>query len=68
MEKLGATGRFPQGKANKRDEGEIQFAVGIKDGVVVMDFGKPVAWIGFDPEAARNVATLLKKHADSLEQ
>lgn len=42
--KLGATGKFPQGKLNARDEGELTIAVGIKDGVVMIDFGKPVKW------------------------
>jgi len=40
---LGATGAFPQGKANEHDEGELRMAVGSGDGIVRVDFGKPVA-------------------------
>jgi hypothetical protein len=58
---LGATGRFPEGKLNADDEGEI--AVGIaadrKNRKVVVDFGKPVAWIGFSPEQATELGEML---------
>lgn len=60
---LGATGLFPQGKLQSDDEGEIRLAVGQKDGKVVIDFGKPVAWLGFDAEQAESIADLLRRHA-----
>lgn len=63
----GATNRFPRGKFTKGDEGELRLAVYVKDGTVVMDFGKPVAWMGLDSVAAKQMAELLIKHADSLE-
>lgn len=65
---LGPTGRFPQGKANKHDEGELRFAAGVRDGVVVLDFGKSVAWFGMDPDAAITLGELLIKHGKSLKQ
>jgi hypothetical protein len=61
--KLGATHRFPEGKLTKDDEGEIRVAIGQKDGKVVIDFGKPTAWIGFTPEQADDIAKLLHEHA-----
>lgn len=51
-EKLGATNTFPEGKLTEDDEGGIQFAVGVKDGQVCLDFGKPIAWIGMNPDEA----------------
>lgn len=66
--RLGATGEFPQGKVHDSDEGELTIAVGREMGVVVLRFGKPVAWIGMDPGAARGLAALLVKHADAIEQ
>jgi len=44
---IGATGEHPQGKLTPHDEGGIQFAIGVKDGKVVLDFGQPVVWVGF---------------------
>ncbi len=59
LDSLGATGQFPQGKLVEHDEGEIQFAVGIRDGKVVLEFGKPVRWMGMDRHQARQLGQLL---------
>lgn len=63
--KAGPTGRFPEGKLCDEDEGEIQIQLGSdRDyGKVVIDFGRPVAWVGFNPMQARDLAECLKKHA-----
>jgi len=65
---LGATGRFPQGKLNDDDEGEITIAVGTRDGTVVIEFGKPVKWIGFDVEQASLLAGMIMGHAHEVER
>lgn len=59
----GAVGAFPQGQLTKQDEGLIQFAIGEKDGKVVLDFGAPVAWIGMTPQEAADIATALFRRA-----
>lgn len=59
----GALGDFPEGQLSKSDEGSIQFAIGVKDGKVVLDFGTPVAWVGMNPQQAMDVAALLVKRA-----
>lgn len=61
--KLGATGRFPEGKLTPEDEGEIAYAIGQQDGKVVINFGKPTHWIGFTAEQAEDLATTLREHA-----
>jgi hypothetical protein len=63
--KFGPTGRFPQGVLNAADEGELQFGIGRDplDGLVHVDFGKPVAWFAMSPESAVGFAKLLLKHA-----
>ena len=66
--KLGATGKFPQGKLKKGDEGEIRFAMTVYNGKIVMDFGKPVQWLGIDVETAREIANNILKKCDELEQ
>lgn len=60
---LGATGRHPQGRLVQDDEGEIRLAVGHANGKVVVEFGKPIAWIGFTPEQALDLAQSIRAHA-----
>lgn len=60
---IGATGEHPHGKLNPHDEGGIQFAVGVKDGKVCLDFGTPVAWLGMNPGDALALASSLIEHA-----
>lgn len=59
----GALGSFPDGQLSKGDEGAIQFAVGEKDGKVVIDFGTPVHWIGLTPQQACDIASAILKRA-----
>ena len=66
--KLGPTGDFPEGKLNANDEGEIQIAVGHSDGNVVIDFGKPVAWIGVGPDQADQLADVIRTHAKAIRE
>lgn len=61
--KTGATGDHPRGKIVPHDEGGIRIAVGRKGDTVVIDFGTPVAWIGFSSDEARALAESLLKHA-----
>jgi hypothetical protein len=59
----GALGEFPEGQLSKTDEGSIQFAIGQKDGKVVLDFGTPVHWVGMNPQQAADLASSLMKKA-----
>lgn len=59
----GPVGAYPDGKLTPRDEGSIQFAIGSKDGKVVIDFGSPVAWIGMTPQQAMDLAAGIMKRA-----
>lgn len=60
---IGATGLHPEGKLTPHDEGGIQFAVGVKDGKVVLDFGQPVVWLGMSPGDALQLAETLIQRA-----
>lgn len=60
---IGATGEYPEGRLTPHDEGGIQFAVGVRDGKVCLDFGQPVAWLGMSPTDALQLAESLIKHA-----
>ena len=59
---LGPTGEHPDGILTPSDEGGLQYRIGSKAGKVVLDFGKPVVWIGFNPEGADGLWRAIKKH------
>jgi hypothetical protein len=61
---IGATGSFPDGKLTDGDEGEIKIEITQVDGRVVMNFGKPITWIGFTLEQAVQIAESLIKHSN----
>jgi len=65
--KTGKTGKYPRGKLNAHDEGELQLAIGHKDGNVILDFGTPVAWLGLPPKEAKDLGMMLIKHANEIE-
>jgi len=67
-EVLGKTNKFPDGKLNSSDEGEITFGVGAENGKVVMNFGdKPIAWVGMTPHQAKEIAASLIQKAELIE-
>lgn len=67
-ENIGPTGKFPKGKLNKDDEGELGMRIGTdeKNGKVIIDFGSPVHWIGLDADDALKMAELLTNSANKL--
>jgi len=67
--RVGATGEYPDGEAVVGDEGEMQFAVGamVEEQLVVVSFGKAVAWLGMSATDARQLAALLTAQADTLD-
>jgi hypothetical protein len=65
--KLGPTGKFPDGKLGEGDEGELQLAIGTKDGKVVLSFGRPVSWIGMPPKEARKLAVFMMARANEAD-
>lgn len=63
---LGATGDFPQGSLHPTDEGGVRLAIGIKDDKVVIDFGTPTSWIGFDAQQALAIADSIRAKAHAV--
>lgn len=51
-DKLGATGRFPQGKLNSEDKGELRIAIGEENGRVKILFGEDISWLAMSPNDA----------------
>lgn len=63
---LGSQGTYSEGKLNEEDEGDLKMMVSHSDGIVRVDFGKPVGWLGLPKSQAMEFATLIYKHAREL--
>lgn len=59
-------GDFPDGKLTPHDEGALAVAVGTKDRSVILQFPKPIEWIGFTPDQALDLAQNLITKARHL--
>jgi hypothetical protein len=55
--------RYPRGRLNADDEGEIQMAVTVQDDVVVIAFPKRLSWVGLPAELAEELAQTLLTRA-----
>jgi hypothetical protein len=66
--KLGATGKFPEGKLNEDDEGELTMGVANDGKLVHVNFGKPVHWFAVPPDKALELASLLTGHAMAIKR
>lgn len=68
--RIGATGRYPFGKADASDEGELAMAVMVdhRNGIVRVEFGKPIGWLGIPSVQARELAAILIEKADELDR
>jgi hypothetical protein len=64
--KPGATGKFPDGKIDPLDEGEIRLRIGVIEGRIVIDFGKSIASIGFTKQQALEIGQNLIEKALKL--
>ena len=57
---------YPRGKLTSDDEGETALIVGVKDGVVILDFRKQLTWVGFYKEEAIALSEAIKHHAMTI--
>lgn len=67
MTKIGATGVYPNGKLNEDDEGQLRFAMTVHDGVVILDFGKQIHWLGLPKEEAMKLGQMLIDKANQID-
>lgn len=65
-QKLGATGRFPEGKLNENDEGELRAGITIHKGKMVINFGKPVTWLALSKKEVEALIELLSRRLPEL--
>ena len=60
--------RFPRGKLRDDDEGTLTFAITVKDRTVILEFGKPIEWIGMSKQDALGLAELLARRANEIKE
>lgn len=66
---LGSTGKYPHGRLNPDDEGELVIGIQAdkRNKVVVMSFGDTkVSWIGMPAQQALDIAEALVRRAKEL--
>ena len=63
---FGATGRFPDGKIHPDDEGELTMGITLREGNVILAFGKEVAWLGMGADLAETLGQKLIEKAAEL--
>lgn len=68
LPKLGKLGSHPEGKIHQEDEGALRLAVFPEKvkGVVIVQFGTQVTWLGLPPPEARALGKAIIEAADKL--
>jgi hypothetical protein len=55
----GPTGSYPRGKLRDDDAGELKFSIGVEEDKIILRFGTPIRWIGFDIDTAKAMIKVL---------
>lgn len=58
--------QYPRGKLRADDDGQLCIAMAVKDQTIIIDFGKPVAWLGFGLAEAETLIRMLQSKVDEL--
>jgi len=68
--RLGPTGQFPDGKAYPGDEGELSIAIAIDpvNKLIIVEFGKSVAFLGLTVKQAIEIGDALINKAKKIEE
>ena len=65
--KPGETGKFPNGKLNEDDKGEIRINLIFEKDNIIIDFGeRPITWIGFTKPQALDLGEKLIVMANKI--
>jgi hypothetical protein len=67
---LGPTGKYPNGKVYADDAGELKVAITTdkENGIIRIDFGTRVEWLGLNVSEAKILAAALITRIQELEQ
>lgn len=61
--KLGPTGKYPEGKLNDNDDGELRIAIGTESDKVKILFETDVSWFAMNPDEAIQLGEAIIKQA-----
>lgn len=64
---VGLTDKYPNGRIDPLDKGELEMAMGVHQGVLVLDFGTAVKWCAFTKEQALDLAKIITKQAETID-
>lgn len=66
---IGPQGSFPKGKMTPDDKGllAVVMTTNKEKGIIMIDFGTSLSWIGLTPDDARALAQALIERSDELE-
>jgi hypothetical protein len=59
---------YPRGQLNEEDRGELSLALLVRDGEVILRFGKPIAWFGLGKSDVAALCRHIEQHAASAAQ
>ena len=59
---------YPRGKLKADDEGQLKIAMVVKGNTLIIDFGKPVAWVGLGLNEVRAMREGLQRYEAQLEK
>jgi len=67
--RIGPTGKYPNGPMNKNDAGELAVAISTnkKKGIITIDFGTSLSWLGLTVDDAKMLVKILNERIDDLE-
>ncbi len=58
---------YPRGKITADDDGAIAIRMAVKSNTLIIDFGKPVHWIGLGLQDVRSLRVMLDRYIRELE-
>lgn len=60
--------QYPRGKLNAEDDGQLRMAMVVKDNTLIIDFGKPVAWLGLSLHEVTAMREAFEKYERQLKE
>ena len=60
--------KYPRGKLRSDDEGQLAMAFAVKGNTLIIDFGKPVVWVGLSLHEVTALREAFEKYEKQLRE